>query len=67
MASRIPRTGPETVRTEPDHLSSVDQPAAYLTGYTPNRAETGWWSRLQLAYLSVTDDEVREAMRTVEH
>jgi hypothetical protein len=24
------------------------------------------WARLQLAYLSVTDEEVREAMRTVE-
>jgi integrase len=25
------------------------------------------WSRLQMAYLTVGDDEVREAMRTVEH
>jgi hypothetical protein len=25
------------------------------------------WSRLPMAYLSVSDDEVREAMREVEH
>ena len=25
------------------------------------------WSRLQMAYLSVSDDEVRQAMRTIEH
>ncbi len=47
MASRITRTGPETARTEPDHLLSVDRqrptlpaaPAEDLPGHREGHAQ----------------------------
>ena len=61
------RTGRETVTTEPDHLPSVDRPAAYLTGVTRAAPEssTSYRPSSKTSYIAVNSalDRARRQAR----
>ena len=66
-ASRYgPPGGPAAVHPHLFRHARVRQ-IVRTTKSLPIAQKQAGWSRLQMAYLTVGEDEVREAMRTVEH
>ncbi len=58
------RAGSGTSSPVPARAGAADRA---LHQESADRSEAGSWSRLQMAYLTVSDDEVRQAMLAVDH